>query len=205
MVNPENSNLEPTREQMAFHPVSKQDGQVAVGELVLDSRDLTNCFNLFLGRMPANPSADRLRTTNLAVLLRDIFETDEFKTAILHPLLLRETLPHSTLAEVPMLPLIDWAQRRLPIGTSTRRTAGGARTWAQLLELLLSDVNLVSVAPELVAAEVDGILRARLESEPLSRVRRSVVGIIDGASGFEVRGWAVDLCDKSTPVILEFY
>jgi glycosyltransferase involved in cell wall biosynthesis len=172
---------------------------------MLDSRDVTNCFNLFLGRMPANNSADRLPTNNISGLLRGIFESEEFKTGILHPLLLREVLPHSMLADVLLLPLIDWAQRRLPLGASTRRTAGGARTWAQLLELLLSDANLVAVAPELVAAEVDRILRTRLENEPLSKVKRSLVGAVDAASAFEIRGWAVDLCDKSVPVIVEFY
>ncbi len=206
MVNPENSNLEPAREHTPFGISAKQDEPaLSIEDVMLDSRDVTNCFNLFLGRMPGNTSADRLRTSSLSVLLRGIFETEEFKTGILHPLLLREVLPHSMLAEVLPLPLIDWAQRRLPIGAATRRTAGGARTWAQLLELLLSDTKLVSVAPELAAAEVDHILRARLENEPLSKVTRSVVGIVDAASGFEVRGWAVDLCDKSVPVILEFY
>jgi O-antigen biosynthesis protein len=206
MVNPESSNLEPAREHTPFGTPAKQDEQaLPVEQEMLDSRDVTTCFNLFLGRMPGNTSADRLRTSNLSVVLRGIFETEEFKTGVLHPLLLREGLPHGMLASVLPLPLIDWAQRRLPITAYTRRTAGGARTWAQLLELLLSDANLVSVAPELAAAEVDRILHARLQNEPLSKVKRSVVGIVDAASGFEVRGWAVDLCDKSSPVILEFY
>ncbi len=200
------SDLEPAREHTPLAIPAKPDGQVLSGEEgTLDSPDVINCFHLFLGRVPANTSTDRLRTSSLSVLLRDIFETEEFKTGILHPVLLREVLPHSMLADALLLPLIDWAQRRLPLGASTRRTAGGARTWAQLLELLLSDANLVAVAPELVAAEVDRILRTRLENEPLSRVKRSVVGAVDAASAFEIRGWAVDLCDKSTPVIVEFY
>jgi O-antigen biosynthesis protein len=198
--------LELAREHTPLGTPAKQDGPAPpVEEGMLDSRDVTNCFNLFLGRMPANTPADRLRTDNLFVLLRDIFETEEFKTRILQSVLLREELPHGMLDEILLLPLIDWAQRRLPIGASTRRTAGGARSWAQLLELLLSDANLVGVAPELVAAEVDGILRVRLENEPLSKVKRSVAGAVDAASAFEIRGWAVDLCDKSIPVTLEFY
>lgn len=155
--------------------------------------------------MPANTDADRPPTSNLPVLLRHIFGTEEFKTGILQAVLLREALPHATLGDVLLLPLIDWAQRRLPIGASTRRIAGGARSWSQLLELLLADAYLVAMAPDLAAAEVDRVLRMRLESEPLSKVKRSLVGAVDAASAFEIRGWAVDLCDKSVPVILEFY
>ena len=172
---------------------------------MLDARDVRNCFNLFLGRMPANTPFDPPPTSSLPVLLRHIFETDEFKNDILQAILLREVLPHSALNDVLLLPLIDWAQSRLPIESFTRRAAGAARTWAQLLEVLLADANLVSVAPNLMAAEVDGLLRKRLENEPLSKTKRSVIGAIDAASAFEVRGWAVDLCDKSVPVILEFY
>jgi len=71
-------------------------------------------------------------------LLRDIFQTEEFKTRVLHSVLLREALPHDMLDDTLPLQLIDWVQKRLPIGTFTRRAAGGARTWAQLLELVLS-------------------------------------------------------------------
>ena len=170
----------------------------------LDSQDVAQCFNLFLGRMPAGPSNNDL-ANSLPTLLRDIFETDEFKTGVLQPVLLREELPQAKSDGAPLFQLIDWAQRRLPISASTRRAAGGARTWAQLLELLLADAELMSFAPHLAAAEVDGVLRRRLENEGWAKVQRSVVGAVDAASGFEIRGWAVDLCDKSVPVILEFY
>lgn len=171
----------------------------------LDSRDIVRCCNLFLGRMPSDPSHNGFETTNLSLLLRDIFETDEFKTTILPAVLLRDELPHTKLYGTPPLQLIDWAQQHLPIGRSTRRAAGGVRTWAQLLELLLSDASLVAVAPHLAEADIDSTLRQRLQNEPWSKVERSVVGAIDAASGFEIRGWAVDLCEKSLPVNLEFY
>ncbi len=168
----------------------------------LDSSDVANCFNLFLGRTPTNASSSLFATQNISVLLRDIFESEEFQTGVLRSVLLRE-LSDSMRGDSQLWLLIDWAQRRLPIGASTRRAAGTARTWEQLLELLLSDAELVAVAPDLVAAEIDLVLRARLEGEPSSQ--RSVVGVVDAASAFEIRGWAVDLCDKSTPVTLEFY
>lgn len=167
-----------------------------------DWSDITNCFNLFLGRMP---SPDAGFETSLPVLFRSIFEAEEFKAGILPAVLFREALPHSALEEPLPLRLIDWAQRRLPITDPTRRAAGGARTWTQLLELLLSDSGLVALAPDLLAAGIDHTLRERLANEPLSRVKRSVIGVVDSATAFEIRGWAVDLCDKSIPVILEFY
>lgn len=180
-------------------------GQVFSSEDVeIDPREVRNCFSLFLGRLPANTPAELPPVTRLSVLLRHIFECDEF-TGVLQAVLLREPLPHNALADAHLLPLIDWAQSRLPLDTATRRSAGAARTWSQLLELLLADSKLVAVAPNLVAAQVDHFLRQRLESEPLSKVKRSVIGAIDAASAFEVRGWAVDLCDKSVPVVLEFY
>jgi GT2 family glycosyltransferase/predicted O-methyltransferase YrrM len=193
-----------------MHIVGKPeaDGQVAGQEMTegtLDSQDVSNCFNLFLGRMPASSSLPGLAISNLSTLLHHIFEMDEFKTTVLPSVLLRDELPHSKLQSTPSFRLIDWVQRRLPIDASTRRVAGGVRTWAQLLELLLSDANLVAIAPHLVAADVYSILRQRLQNESWSKLERSVVGAIDAASGFEIRGWAVDVCDKSIPVILEFY
>lgn len=169
----------------------------------LDSRDVTSCFNLFLGRMPTNSSHDGV--SSVSKLLGGILESDEFKTTILQSVLLREELPHNRLESTLPLQLIDWVQRRLPIGASTRRSAGGARTWAQLLELLLSDSDLMAIAPHLATAGIDSILRQRLEHEPLTALKRSVVGVVDAASAFEIRGWAVDLCDKSIPVMVEFY
>jgi GT2 family glycosyltransferase len=186
-------------------PQGDAPSTTADAEAGLDSRDVITCFNLFLGRLPAKASLEGLATSSLVVLLRDVLESDEFKTSVLHPVLLRETLPHSKLEDTPPLELIDWAQRRLPMSASTRCTLGGARTWAQILELLLSDANFVAVAPDLAAADIDSILRQRLENEPLAKVKRSVIGVIDAASAFEIRGWAVDLCEKSIPVIVEFY
>jgi O-antigen biosynthesis protein len=171
----------------------------------LDSRDVTTCFNLFLGRMPTKTSLEAETNGSFPALLRQIFETDEFKTGILQPLLLRESLPHMQLEETPPLRLIDWSQRNLPIDPSTGRRLGGARTWAQLLEILFSDPGLVAITPDLAAAEIDSVLRQRLDNSPLSAVQRSVIGVVDAASAFEIRGWAVDLCDKSVPLTLEFY
>ena len=173
--------------------------------LPTDARDVENCFALFLGQKPDSSVLKQKVGTSIQDFLRELFEGSDFRSQILPPLLLREELPHSEIDETPSLVLIDWAQNRLPLRESTRRSLGGARTWAQLLELLLSDSVLVSVSPELVAADIERILKNRLEREPLFKVKRSVLGVVDSSSAFEVRGWAVDVCDKSTPVMLEFY
>jgi GT2 family glycosyltransferase len=174
-------------------------------EVAPGPRDIANCFNLFLGRMPSQSAPHSFAINNLPLLIRDTLQSDEFKKAILQPLLLREELPHTIqLEDTPPLLLIDWAQRSLPIGEHTRRILGGSRTWPQVLEVLLADAGLVALAPELAEVGIDRILRERLENEPLVKVRRSVAGAIDATSAFEVRGWAIDLCDKSTPVRLEF-
>jgi GT2 family glycosyltransferase len=175
-------------------------------EVAPGPRDIANCFNLFLGRMPSLSAPDSFAINDLSLLLRDTLQSDEFQKVVLQPLLLREELPHNIKFEdAPPLPLIDWAQRRLPIGESTRRILGGSRTWSQVLEVLLADAEFLALAPQLAEVGIDRILRERLDSEPLVKVRRSVVGAIDATSAFEVRGWAIDLCDKSVPVRLEFF
>jgi O-antigen biosynthesis protein len=170
----------------------------------LDSRDIAYTFNLLLGRSPGDLSREDF-DGSIVVLLQDIFHGEDFRNSVLSAVLLRENLPHDTLSDAPPLKLIDWVQRRLPLTYSTCVAVGGARSWAQLLELLLADPSLIAVAPYLAEANVDGILRERLENEPWSKIKRSVIGVVDAASGFEMRGWAVDLCDKRTPVFLEFY
>lgn len=171
----------------------------------VNAHDVENCFILFLGRKPEYSSIQPKIGTGIYELVREFLDAADFRAIVLPPLLLREELPHGHIDTSPSLVLIDWAQTRLPIGKSTRQSLGGARTWAQLLELLLSDSALVSISPELVAADVERILKTRLEREPLSQVRRSILGSVDSSSAFEVRGWAVDVCEKSTPVMLEFY
>lgn len=171
----------------------------------LDASDLEGCFAVFLGRRPDAESLQGRSGVSISEVLRTLFATEEFRDSVLFPMLLREPIPQASLEESPSLRLIDWAQRRLPIDNSTRLALGAARTWMQLLELLLADPTLVSLSQELVDAEIDGTFRARLETQAFWKVKRSVVGAVDSASAFEVRGWAVDLCDKSTPVVLEFF
>jgi GT2 family glycosyltransferase len=170
----------------------------------LDSRDIAYTFNLFLGRSAGEIPLENV-DGSIGVLLREIFDGEDFRTSILSAVLLRENLPHEMLGHAPPLKLLDWAQRCLPLTPPTRLTVGSVRNWPQLLELLLADRSLAAVAPYLAEANVDGILRERLENEPWSKIKRSVIGVVDAASGFEMRGWAVDLCDKHTPVLLEFY
>jgi GT2 family glycosyltransferase len=184
-----------------------EGGGIADGldALPVESRDLENCVAIFLGRKPGPELLDRRRAARISEILREFFETEEFQNSVLRPLLLREPLPQALLENAPSMRLIDWAQRRLPLGEPSRRALGAARTWTDLLEILFADRMLVSHSRELVDAEIDSTLWARVESQGFWKVKRSVTGAVDAASSFEVRGWAVDLCDKSTPVVLEFF
>ena len=169
------------------------------------SRDVVDCFSLFLGRSPDSVACVRHANGQLSDLLVDVLRTQEFRSRILSAVLLRRPLPHEQMAPSPPFRLIDWAQQRLPLDTGTRRILGGARSWAQMLEVLLSDPGLTALAPDLDAAGICPVLRERVRSGPLAEVQRAVVGAVDVASAAEVRGWAVDLCDNSVPVTLEFY
>jgi GT2 family glycosyltransferase len=177
----------------------------SVAQLLLESRDIEDCVTLFLGRSPDVEVIRRCLNVELGTVLRELIHSEEFRANVLTPLLLRETLPHERIAQAPSLRLIDWAQRRLPLGPAVRSMAGAARSWTQLLEVLLSDPDLAAVAPRLAAAEIDQVLRERLQNQPLARIKRSVIGAVDSASAVEIRGWALDLCGKDVPVTLEFY
>src|SRR5579863_1318321 len=164
--------------------------------------DVENCFAIFLG---CEPYGTWFRPADgIPAVVRSILDSNEFISGVLPPLLMREQLPHAFPAPDPSLKLIDWAQRRLPLSAPTRLALGGARTWAQLLEALLADPELIALSGNLISAEVDSALRIRLEREAFFKVTRSVMGAVDSATAFEVKDWAVDVCDKSTPVVLEF-
>lgn len=170
-----------------------------------EAADIGNCLAVFLGRKPDRELLDRWCGKSIPEVLRELLETEDFQSKVLSAVLLREPLPHVLLEEAPSLRLIDWMQGRLPIEARTRRELGCARTWTQLLEILLADSTLLSLSEGLANAEIDATLRERLENEPFATIQRSVVGSVDTASAFEVRGWAVDVCDKSIPVVLEFF
>lgn len=172
---------------------------------LVDARDLECCFALFLGGKPRREHFATYDGMVLPDLIRSLFEQEEFQSTVLRAVLLREPLPQMLLTENPSLYLTDWAQRRLPLTAQSRTALGVVKTWTQLLELLLSDNALLSCSKELEQAEIGGLLRARVETDGLFKKQRAVIGSVDAASAFEVRGWAADLCEKSKPVVLEFY
>jgi len=187
------------------HSKIAEEALPASPEVDVDTNDIQNCVALFLGRKAEVDLLAGARPRTLSTLIAEILNDEEFRSAVLRPVLLREPVPQASLFETPPLLLIDWAQRRLPIEISTRRSIGAAGNWSELLELLLADASLIAVSQDLKEADVDRICRSRIGSGPLAKLERSVIGAVDAGSAFDVRGWAVDLCDKSQPVIVEFY
>jgi glycosyltransferase involved in cell wall biosynthesis len=168
--------------------------------------DVSQCCLVFLAREPQDPNFGHpWLNSSLDRLITQILSSDNFKTDILEPVLLREGLPHLSVAAVPPWSLLDWVQQRLPLQDATRRAVGLVRTWELLLELLLADRNLALLAPDLTAAGIDALLAERVRSEPALTMTRAIVGAVDAASVFQIRGWAIDFCDKSTRVQLEFF
>jgi GT2 family glycosyltransferase len=174
-------------------------------DALLSSRDVQDCFTLCLGRLPDQATLARTVDGDIRGLLAELLQTEEFRAEVLTPLLMREPLPHERFARSPPLRLLDWVQRTLPVDPDVQRVAGAADSWIALLELLLSDPALIALAPPLAEAGIDRVLRERRELAPSARISRAVIGAIDAASAVEIRGWAMDLCDKATPVTLEFY
>jgi GT2 family glycosyltransferase len=171
----------------------------------LTSRDVQDCFTLCLGRLPDQAALAKYVDGGIRGLLADLLLSDDFYAEVLTPLLLREPLPHERFARSPPLRLIDWVQRQLPVDPGVRRVAGAADSWIALLELVLSDPMVIALAPPLAEAGIDRVLGERRQLAPSAEITRAVIGAIDAASAVEVRGWALDLCDKATPVTLEFY
>jgi GT2 family glycosyltransferase len=180
------------------------DLQPVAAVAALPREDLAGAFGLFLGKEPP-PAPVAGAETGLAGVLARIFASEEFRAEVLKPLVLREALPRERFADAPTFKLIDWAQRRLPVDRATAVACGAARSWASLLEVLLADEKLGQLSAEFAQSGVAAVLRERVARDPQYAAGRSVVGAIDAASSYEVRGWAADLCDKSRPVTLEFY
>jgi GT2 family glycosyltransferase len=170
----------------------------------LTAEDLANACQLFLGKAPP-PAALALAGGGLESLLAALLASEEFRGEVLKPVLLGETLAGPGFAGAPSYRFIDWAQRRLPVAAATAAACGAARSWPELLAVLLADTQLARLASELGHSGITQLLRERIERDPRFAAGRSVVGAVDAASAFEVRGWAVDLCDKGRPVDLEFY
>ena len=95
--------------------------------------DITTCFQLFLGYTPEPSRVNNHAFGAIPDLLRELFQSEEFNSEVLRPVLLREHLPQHNVADAPPLPLLDWVQRKLPITATTRCSCGAARTWTQLL------------------------------------------------------------------------
>lgn len=177
-----------------------------LGAIATNSADITYCCQLFLGRDPnrARAYADLIGTKIAGVVSKLLLE-QEFLDRILPAVLLRQELPHSRIGETPPQPIIDWAQRRLPIEPATRIALGVAFGWHRLLETLLADRKLAGLAPRLLAAGIDATLRDRLETEGVYRALRSVIGAVEEISTRQVCGWAADLFDRSNPVTVELH
>lgn len=184
-------------------PAAAPQGEgTAAGELT--RADIVNAYQLFLGVEPP-PALPVPPGAGLAELLAAILSSGQFRSEVLKPVLLSESLPEERFAAQPPYLLIDWAQRRLPVGRATAVNCGMAHAWPALLEVLLADPGLAQLASELGHAGITSLLRDRIERDPRFASGRCVVGAVDSASAFEVRGWAADLCDKAEPVILHFY
>ncbi len=132
-----------------------------------------------------------------------LLESTEFREEVLHPLMLRHPFPAGRFPDTPPLALIHWAQTTLPINARTRLHLGLARTWALLLEALLADLKLMALAPELLSAGVATTLAERVARDPAFQACHHVVGSVDSASAFEIRGWAVDTCRPGEPLTVE--
>jgi GT2 family glycosyltransferase len=174
-------------------------------DMPLTSRDVEDLYTLFQGSAPDTSVTRRCANLPLRQVLGEILQSAEFQARVLTPLLLREALPHEPQDRTALLRSIDWVQRRLPLPPASRSRVGAAGNFTSLLEDVLADAEILALAPRLASAGIDRVLRERLANQPSAQISRAVIGAIDSASALEVRGWAVDLCDKSVPVTLEFY
>jgi O-antigen biosynthesis protein len=179
------------------------DSDTLATEAGVSVADIESCFRLFLISPPPADLYSAWLGRPVSDLVRDLFSVEDFKTKVLTAVLLREPLPLQSAPATPPWSLLDWAQQRLPLRPDTRRALGLARSWELALELLLADPAINALSPDMITAGIDAIMADRVKDEPTLQVTRSLVGAVDSATAWQVRGWAVDLCDKPTRLRLD--
>lgn len=173
-----------------------------VDEQALSYADVGQCHALLLGEPPKNLP---LPTGGMPGLLSQILASSAFRQEVLSPVMLRQPFPAGRFKDAPPLALIFWAQDRLPLRPATRVRIGLARDWHSLLEALLADPGLLQWNRGLVEAGIGATLEDRLVRDPRFKASHAVVGAIDTASAFEIRGWARDTCHPGKPLSLKIY
>jgi GT2 family glycosyltransferase len=167
--------------------------------------DGANAYRLFLGR---NPESDRIAEERgsipLPASLADFVVSDEFSWQVLAPLVENYPLPHIHLSVLPTADLISWAASELPLSGDARQRIHASQTWRQLLMHVLADEEFY----EKIGVSRDRgsfpALRERYAQGVCLNSDREVVGVLEAASPFEIRGWAANLFDLSEQVALEF-
>ena len=166
--------------------------------------DVANAYLVFLGSVPS-PAVLDAHSDSMQHLLSSILTSNQFKDGTLRSVLLRDKFPDGTFAGNPTFLHIHWAQSRLPLDPDTQVIVGLCRSWASLLEAILSDHNIAQLGADLGASGVDELLRERIATDPQFDEQPALLGAVDSATTFEVRGWALDLCRKSPPLRVEIY
>lgn len=169
----------------------------------LSYADIGQVHALLLGTPP--PRDLPLPAGGLHELLTRILCTPVFRDEVLAPVMLRQPFAPGRFPDEPSLSLIHWAQTRLPVQPATRVRIGLARHWHALLEAMLADGGLLRLNPDFLEARLDHTFAERVLRDPHFQATHAVVGAIDSASAFEVRGWAVDTCHPGMSVTLEIY
>jgi GT2 family glycosyltransferase len=171
----------------------------------MSTKDAINGYRLFLGR---NPDSERVAEERGSVpLLSSVggfITSPEFAERVFRPLLHCHPLPHTRMAALPAADLIEWAAAELPVSDAVRQKLLDSKSWRQLLVYILSD----SAFFERIGLPFDERSASTLTQRYIvpwsSGQLREIVGAVDDASSFEVRGWAANLFDIGEAIHLEF-
>jgi lipopolysaccharide biosynthesis glycosyltransferase len=123
----------------------------------VDDNFVATAIAFFLGREPRDDAEiAHFRAATSFEALGRVTSSDEFVRDVLVPIKTGGALPAGRFAEPPTVRQKAWARQRLPMRHTNADRVGGADSWLELLDLMLSDMafcDRVGVRSLIVAAD----------------------------------------------------
>lgn len=178
---------------------------LATQEGTANAHDVVQVYALTLGREPEGPAIIApFLGCDLGFLLGVFFEGPEFGDRVLKRLSREEMPEGDAFASPPSPELVQWCQARLPLEPETAVSLPGARSVVALWWRLFRDpVFLDSLS--FARGRFDPPAWAMIEKVVNQPEAFSTIGAIEGLSGEDVEGWAVDLADLDRHLTVEVW
>jgi O-antigen biosynthesis protein len=167
------------------------------GNIPATQEDIENCYNLILGRYPESVEIiSEALGQPVHSIIKDMISSKEFSDVV-QPLLSGRNLRHSYLGKKPDDSMLFWLNERIFLDKEFSREVLSARTWEDILQLLLSRLE-ISV---LVHMQANAGLTQSIQNQSDYKIGiepADVICFLDECSMARVQGWATyrDSADK---------